>query len=150
MLVERRIREPSGRFQVGARSLLVEFQNLEWLPKSLTPNSFPSREGEQSRRRSGARRLVLVLDAGAAGVVVDVNVGGIFVARFFVRAVAKRLVLRESARADVNRQLGAFGDFVGCVLFVSDHSSHEGFPRVGFSEPVVSGGHLRSAGSDSQ
>jgi hypothetical protein len=33
---------------------LVEFQNLEWLPKNLTPNSFPSWEGEQSRRGSGA------------------------------------------------------------------------------------------------
>jgi hypothetical protein len=53
-LVERRIRERSVGFQVGARSLLVEFQNLEWLPKNLTPNSFPSWEGEQSRRGSGA------------------------------------------------------------------------------------------------
>ena len=36
-LLERRTREHNVRFQVGARSLWVEFQNLEWVPKKPNP-----------------------------------------------------------------------------------------------------------------
>src|SRR5208283_1284382 len=95
--------------------------------KNLIPSPFPCGRGTIARGPAigTAENLILVLDASPADVVVEINVGRVFVARFFVRAVAKGFILRESARADVNRQLGAFRYFVRRVLFVSDDSGHE-------------------------
>jgi hypothetical protein len=59
------------------------------------------------------QELVFSFDAGATDIVVEINVGRIFVAGFFVRTVAKRFGFREPARADVEWQFGALWDFVG-------------------------------------
>jgi hypothetical protein len=54
-----------------------------------------------------------------------------------VRAVAKRLVLGEAAGADVHRQFGALGDFVGSVALVFDQSGHRDFLSVLSSAAVL-------------
>src|SRR5208282_1559800 len=67
---------------------------------------------------------VFLDNAGAPGFIVEVRIGRVLIARLLVAAVAERLVLGKSARADVERQFSSFCDLVGSVLVVSDESRH--------------------------
>src|SRR5579885_1056526 len=57
-------------------------------------------------------------------IVVAVKCGAFLIAGALVRPVAEGLVFRKTARADVDGQLGSFGNFVWRVALVFDQSSH--------------------------